>query len=60
VDRIIELTGRMTAGTRPYRSVVGVDFGLRELNATVKPREVAVLECIGLTSFATPGSGKSG
>lgn len=52
VDRIIELT-EMNPGTRPFRSVVGVDFGVREINASVEPFESAVLEAMGLTSFAT-------
>ena len=52
VDRIIELT-EMNAGTRPFRSVVGVDFGVRELNASAEPHEAALLETMGLTSFAT-------
>lgn len=52
VDRIIELT-EMNAGPRPFRSVVGVDFGVRELNASVEPHEAALLEDLGLTSFAT-------
>lgn len=56
VDRIIELT-EMNAGTRPFRSVVGVDFGVRELNASVEPHEAALLEAMGLTSFATLVSG---
>ncbi len=44
---------RMKPGTRPFRSVVGVDFGVRELNASVAPHETALLENLGLTSFAT-------
>jgi NAD(P)-dependent dehydrogenase (short-subunit alcohol dehydrogenase family) len=52
VDRIIELT-KMDAGTRPFRSVVGVDFGVRELNASVEPQEATLLEALGLTSFTT-------
>jgi len=52
VDRIIKLT-EMNAGTRPFRSVVGVDFGVRERNASVEPYEAALLNALGLTSFAT-------
>ena len=52
VDRIIALT-EMDAGTRPFRSVVGVDFGVRERNAAAEPFDAAVLEAFGMTSFAT-------
>jgi NAD(P)-dependent dehydrogenase (short-subunit alcohol dehydrogenase family) len=51
VNRIIELTD-MERGTRPFRSVVGVDFGVRERNAAVEPFDAAVLEAFGMTSFA--------
>jgi len=52
VDRIIALM-EMNAGTRPFRSVVGVDFGVRERNAAAEPFDAAVLEAFGMTSFAT-------
>jgi len=52
VDRIAELID-MNAGTRPFRSVVGVDFGVRELNASVEPHEDALMGAMGLASFAT-------
>jgi NAD(P)-dependent dehydrogenase (short-subunit alcohol dehydrogenase family) len=52
VDRIAELL-EMKAGTRPFRSVVGVDFGVRELNASVEPHEDALMGAMGLASFAT-------
>lgn len=55
VDRIVELT-EMNAGTRPFRSVVGFDFGVRALNAAVEPYEAAPLQALGLTSFATLGA----
>lgn len=55
VDRIVELT-EMGAGERPFRSVVGVDFGVRELNESVEPHERATLENLGLASFATLSS----
>jgi NAD(P)-dependent dehydrogenase (short-subunit alcohol dehydrogenase family) len=51
VERIIELMD-MKAGSRPFRSVVGVDFGVRERNAAVEPFEAPLLEAMGLTSFA--------
>ena len=49
-------------GTRPFRSVVGVDFGVRERNAAVEPFDASVLEAFGMTSFATlvPGKRKFG
>jgi NAD(P)-dependent dehydrogenase (short-subunit alcohol dehydrogenase family) len=52
VDRIIELTD-MNPGSRPFRSVVGVDFGVGERNTAVEPFDAAVLEAFGMTSFAT-------
>ena len=52
VTRIAELV-EMDAGTRPFRSVVGVDFGTRELNASVEPHEAALMEAMGMTSFTT-------
>ena len=52
VDRLVELT-EMNVGARPFRSVVGIDFGVRELNASVEPHEASALEAMGLASFAT-------
>jgi hypothetical protein len=52
VARIAELV-EMDAGTRPFRNVVGVDFGTRELNASVEPHEAALMEAMGMTSFTT-------
>ena len=52
VDQIIALT-EMKAGTRPFRSVVGLDFGVRERNTAAEPFDAAVLEAFGMTSFAT-------
>jgi len=52
VDQIIALT-EMDAGTRPFRSVVGIDFGVRDRNAAAEPFDAAVLEAFGMTSFAT-------
>jgi NAD(P)-dependent dehydrogenase (short-subunit alcohol dehydrogenase family) len=52
VDCMAELV-EMKAGTRPFRSVVGVDFGTRELNASVEPHEAALMEAMGMTSFTT-------
>jgi NAD(P)-dependent dehydrogenase (short-subunit alcohol dehydrogenase family) len=52
VDRMIELI-EMKAGTRPFRSVVGLDFGVRDRNAAVEPLDAGLLEAMGLTAFAT-------
>jgi NAD(P)-dependent dehydrogenase (short-subunit alcohol dehydrogenase family) len=52
VERIVELAA-MPAGTRPFRSVVGADFGVRALNEVAEPREAAVLDAMGLTPFTT-------
>jgi len=41
------------AGSRPFRTVVGVDVGVRERNAAVEPFDAAVLEAFGMTEFAT-------
>ncbi|MFO7764107.1 MAG: SDR family oxidoreductase [Wenzhouxiangellaceae bacterium] len=41
------------AGRRPFRTVVGVDVGVRERNAAVEPFDATVLEAFGLTEFAT-------
>jgi NAD(P)-dependent dehydrogenase (short-subunit alcohol dehydrogenase family) len=56
VERMIELA-EMDPGTRPFRSVVGVDFGVSERNEAAEPRDAAVLEAFGMTSFATLVSG---
>jgi hypothetical protein len=55
VDRIIELAD-MKAGTGPFRSVVGVDFGVRALNAATEPYDAALIESLGMKSFATIAS----
>jgi len=51
VDRMIELIA-MKAGTRPFRSVVGLDFGVRERNAAVEAMDAGLIEAMGMTSFA--------
>ena len=55
VDRMIALT-EMKAGTRPFRSVVGVDFGVQAHNAASESFEAGVLQAFGMTSFATLAS----
>jgi NAD(P)-dependent dehydrogenase (short-subunit alcohol dehydrogenase family) len=52
VDRMVELV-EMPVGTRPFRSVVGVDVGVRGRNAAVEPFDAAVLDAFGMTAFAT-------
>lgn len=53
VDRMVELID-MPGGGRPFRSVVGVDFGVRERNASDEPHDAPMLENLGLAEFATP------
>ncbi len=45
------------AGQRPFRTVVGVDAGVRERNAAVEPFDAGVLAAFGLTGFATLATG---
>ena len=52
VHRLVELV-EMPAGTRPFRSVVGVDLGVRARNDAVEPFDIGVLEGAGMTAFAT-------
>lgn len=52
VDRMIELIG-MDPGTRPFRSVVGVDFGVGDRNLSDEAHEAPMLEALGLAEFAT-------
>lgn len=47
------------AGTRPFRTVVGVDVGVRERNAAVEPFDAAVLAAFGMSEFATLAPGPS-
>jgi hypothetical protein len=46
-------------GSRPFRTVVGVDVGVRSLNAATELFDTAVLEAFGMAEFATahPRSG---
>ena len=52
VNRFVELID-MPAGSRPFRSPVGVDLGVRERNASDEAHDPAFLESMGLTEFAT-------
>jgi hypothetical protein len=46
---------QLRAGTRPIRTVCGVDFGANELNRVVAPFQAAVLRALGL-EFMTPSA----
>lgn len=48
------------AGSRPFRTVVGVDAGVRDRNAAVEPFDAGVLAAFGMTDFATLKAGGSG
>ena len=53
VDTFIELAD-MAPGTRPFRSVVGFDFGVvGPMNAAVEPFYGEVLEAMGMSEVAT-------
>ena len=52
VDRLVELVD-MKPGTRPFRSVVGFDFGVNALNATVEPHEAQLVDAMGIKEFVT-------
>lgn len=54
VDRMVELI-EMKAGSRPFRTVVGVDFGTTAINEAANPAEDAVPGLLGLTEFTTLG-----
>ena len=45
------LETNMTAGTRPFRSVVGVDLGAVARNASDEAHNPPFLEMMGLTEF---------
>ena len=42
----------MAPGTRPLRTVVGLDFGVRARNAGDAPHDAALLDAFGLADFA--------
>jgi NAD(P)-dependent dehydrogenase (short-subunit alcohol dehydrogenase family) len=50
VNRFVELID-MEPGTRPFRSVVGVDLGVVERNASDEMHDGPFLEAMGLTEF---------
>jgi len=52
VDAMIDLIDQ-EPGTRPLRTVVGVDFGVRARNDFSAERDAELIAAIGLTQFAT-------
>ena len=52
VDRYVELV-EMEPGERPFRSVVGLDFGVAERNADDEKHDPPLLEAFGMTEFTT-------
>lgn len=50
VEQFVALTD-MTPGTRPFRTVVGVDVGVRARNASDAPHEAPFLQAMGLEEF---------
>jgi len=50
-DEIVSLVN-MAAGTRPFRTVVGVGMGTRDRNEADVARDAEVLEIFGVTEFA--------
>lgn len=51
VDRFVKLID-MPPGTRPFRTVVGVDLGVAQRNTTTEVHEAPFLEMLGLEDFA--------
>jgi NAD(P)-dependent dehydrogenase (short-subunit alcohol dehydrogenase family) len=51
VDSMVDLI-EMAPGTRPFRTVVGADFGVKARNAAVEPFDTAFLEAAGLAQMA--------
>jgi NAD(P)-dependent dehydrogenase (short-subunit alcohol dehydrogenase family) len=52
VERMVELI-EMEPGTRPFRSVCGVDFDVGGMNAACDPYQSGVVEAMGICEFAT-------
>lgn len=52
VDAIADLVA-MEPGTRPFRTCLGVDFGVRDRNAAIEPFDTGLMEMLGMTDFAT-------
>ena len=56
VDRIVELVA-MAPGSRPFRSVVGVDFGVADLNKLSESHHDGVIAAMELERLATLATG---
>ncbi|PAP75454.1 SDR family oxidoreductase [Rubrivirga marina] len=52
VEAVTELLA-MAPGTRPFRTVVGLDFGVRARNESDAPHDAALAEAFGMTELAT-------
>ena len=52
VDAVADLIGA-EPGTRPFRTCVGVDFGVRDRNAALEPHDAGLLDALGMADFAT-------
>ncbi|MEP0547229.1 MAG: SDR family NAD(P)-dependent oxidoreductase [Rhodothermales bacterium] len=52
VDAIADLIA-MAPGTRPLRTCLGMDLGVRERNAVLDPLDAGLLESMGMAEFAT-------
>ncbi len=52
VDAIVDLIA-MEPGTRPFRTCLGMDLGVRHRNAVLDPLDTGLLESMGMTEFAT-------
>lgn len=57
VARLIELID-MEPGARPFRSVVGVDLGVADRNASSEAHEAPFLEMMGFTDFVSLAPGQ--
>ncbi len=54
VVEIFEQLIEMPAGTRPLRTIAGLDFGLQQLNDAVEPIRKTTLESMGLIDWDGP------
>lgn len=52
VDAIADLIA-MEPGTRPFRTCIGVDFGVRDRSAVLEPLDSGLLEALGMAAFVT-------
>lgn len=62
VDAMAELI-EMAPGTRPLRTCLGVDFGVRDRNQAIEVFDAGLLDNMGMTAFttlATPGGDEDG